>query len=88
MKPFAVYKLSRAEAALRRLDAAVASLEEAVAERASAPRLIGDVPEMSFGDGENLADLRRQYDVLATAARAASDGIDDTVVRLKHLLEG
>jgi hypothetical protein len=72
-----VYKLSRIEAALRRLDAAVSGLEAASAASG------GVAP-----DAMEMAALRRRCDALQAAAHQASAGIDGTVARLKRLLEG
>ncbi|WP_337995806.1 hypothetical protein [Oleispirillum naphthae] len=83
MKPFAVYKLSRIEAALRRLDAAVASLESA-----AEPCPAGDIPVLGADDGAETARLRDRCDALEAAAQQASEGIGDTMARLKRLLEG
>lgn len=83
MKPFAVYKLSRIEAALRRLDAAVASLENA-----AEPRPAGEIPVLAPDGGEESARLRARCDALEAAAQQASEGIGDTMARLKRLLEG
>jgi len=69
---------------LRRLDAAVASLEAAVAE----PHLTGEVPLLASGGGEEADRLRMRCDALEAAARQASDGIGETMTRLKLLLEG
>jgi len=77
LKPFAVYKLSRIEAALRRLDAAVSGLEAAAAVSGSAAP-----------DAVEMAALKARCDALQAAARSASAGLDGTVARLKHLLEG
>lgn len=79
MKPLAVYKLSRIETAMRRLDAAVAGLEEACAAR--------EASGASLPLSEDVARLRRDYEALATAARAASTGMERTISRLNHLLE-
>lgn len=81
LKPFAVYKLSRIEAALRRLDAAVAGLEAA----AGSVALGGESPSLEAAD---LAALRARCDMLEAAARNAASGIDGTMARLKRLLEG
>ncbi len=80
LKPFAVYKLSRVEAALRRLDVALSGLE--------AVALSGTVPPGAAPDAAEMTALRARCDALEAAARQASSGLDGTVARLKHLLEG
>lgn len=81
MKPLSIYKLSRAEAALRRLEAATAALEAAAANAAPAS---GEAPA---ADPAEIADLKRRCGELEAAVRAASDGIDKTASRLSRLLE-
>lgn len=76
-----MYKLSRAEAALRRLDAALDGLEAAVAERCAR----GDAAALP--DAAELADLRARCAVLEDAARATSAGIGETMSELSRLLE-
>ncbi len=83
LKPFAVYKLSRIEAALRRLDAAVVGLEAAAGGAATGGA--AGVPPLEAAD---LAALRVRCEALEAAARNAASGIDGTMARLKRLLEG
>ena len=82
MKPLSVYKLSRAEAALRRLNAALDGLDAAVAERAAQS---GEpVPS---ADLEELAALRARCAALEEVARATSVGLDETMSDLSRILE-
>lgn len=81
MKPLSVYKLSRAEAALRRLESATAALDAAAA---SLPAAGGAAPAV---DATEIADLKRRCGELEAAARAASEGIDEAASRLSRLLE-
>lgn len=83
MKPLSVYKLSRAEAALRRLNAALDGLEAAVAERAT---LSGG--DAVAADVEELAVLRARCAALEEVARATSAGLDETMSDLSRVLEG
>ncbi len=73
---------------MRRLDAAVAGLEAVASGRDSVASASGDVPGLPLVDAEDLAALRSRCAVLETAVLSASRGIDDTVARLKRLLEG
>ncbi len=81
MKPLSVYKLSRAEAALRRLETALDGLDAAVAERARA----GDAAPALGAD--EVAGLRARCAALEDAARTASAGLDETISDLSRLLE-
>jgi len=86
LKPLAVYKLSRVEAALRRLDAAVASLEGAASSVAVSENgaVVDDGPVL---ESEDVVALRLRCDDLSASLRAASLGVDVTVSRLKLLLD-
>lgn len=83
MKPLSVYKLSRAEMALRRLEAALDALDVAAA--GAPPPVPGE--DGTWAHADEVAALRTRCAALEAAVRAASDGIDKTASRLSHLLE-
>jgi len=85
LKPLAVYKLSKVEAALRRLDLAVDTLEAA----ANTNRMSADekLQQDQVVDASEVVDLRNRCDDLSEALRAASIGVDVTISRLKLMLD-
>ena len=83
LKPLSVYKLSRAEMALRRLEAALDALDVAAA--GAPPPVPGE--DGAWAHADEVAALRTRCAALEAAVRAASDGIDKTASRLSHLLE-
>jgi hypothetical protein len=86
LKPLSVYKLSRAEAALRRLEAAIDGLDAAATERAA--RVDDAVPAVPVVDAGEIADLRVRCAALEAAARSTSAGLGETISDLSRLLEG
>jgi hypothetical protein len=89
LKPLSVYKLSKVEAALRRLEQALDRLEHASiaslsVQKADPVEVDDAVPAV---DAEEVAFLRQKCNSLSESLRAASLGVDVTVSRLKLLLE-
>jgi len=61
----------------------VASLEGA-----AEPRPAGEIPVLALDGGAEATRLRDRCDALEAAAQQASEGIGETMARLKRLLEG
>ena len=86
LKPFAVYKLSKAESALHRLDGAVARLESAL--RAGKSGTAADGASVPGPDAEReIAALKAEVAALTALSAEASERVGATVARLKKLLE-